>query len=229
MRSGAIDDATAEGAGHPAPEVSTSELRRILRDRSAIVIDTRTRVQFEAGHIPGARDLDVPPGAQAAAIIELVNGRRDLALVLYCNGPHCKASRRLAEELIASGFSDVKRYQLGMAVWRALGGPTVIELGGIRRIIAADRTAVFIDARSADEFAQGSLPGAQNLPLDAASSLPFEHLPLPEDDFNRRIVLFGRDAHQAQQLAEVLSARPWHNVSYFPGTFNALAALNCMA
>jgi rhodanese-related sulfurtransferase len=225
MRPGTIYDATVEGAEQSAPEVSTSELRRILRDRSAIVIDTRTRVQFETGHIPGARDLDVTPAAQAAAIMELVNGQRDLALVLYCNGPHCKASQRLAEVLIASGFSDVKRYQLGMAVWRALGGPTVIELGGIRRIIAADRTAVFIDARSADEFAHGSLPGAQNLPLDAASSLPFEQLPLPEDDFNRRIVLFGRDAPQAQQLAEILSARPWHNVSYFPGTFNALAAL----
>jgi rhodanese-related sulfurtransferase len=229
MHSGAIYDATVEGAEESAPEVSTSELRRILRDRSAIVIDTRTRVQFEAGHIPGARDLDVPPDAQASAIMELVNSRRDLALVLYCNGPHCKASRRLAEELIASGFSNVKRYQLGMAVWRALGGPTVIELGGIRQIVAADRTAAFIDARSADEFAHGSLPGAQNMPLDAASSLPFEQLPLPEDDFNRRIVLFGRDGHQAQQLAEVLSARPWHNVSYFPGTFSALAGLICRA
>jgi rhodanese-related sulfurtransferase len=229
MHSGAIYDATFEGAEQSAPEVSTSELRRILRDRSAIVIDTRTRVQFEAGHIPGARDLDVPPGVQAAAIMELVNGRRDLALVLYCNGPHCKASRRLAEELIASGFSNVKRYQLGMALWRALGGPTAIELAGIRRIIALDRTAVFIDARAADEFAHGSLPGARNLPLDLASSLPFEQLPLPDDDFNRRIVLFGRDAHQAQQLAQVLSARPWHNVSYFPGTLDALAALTSRA
>jgi hypothetical protein len=43
--------------------------------------------------------------------------------------------------------------------------------------------------------------------------------PLPEDDFNRRIVLFGRDGAQARQLAEVLSKRLWHNVAYFPGSF----------
>src|SRR3954452_21760817 len=93
---------------------------------------------------------------------------------LWCAADHCKASRRLAEELAAAGFTDVKRYQLGMAVWRALGGPTVIELGGVRRIMGIDRTAVFIDARTPDEFARGSLPGARNLPADVASSLPFE-------------------------------------------------------
>lgn len=47
---------------------------------------------------------------------------------------------------------------------------------------------------------------------------------LPEDDFNRRIVLFGRDAAQARTLAEVLSKRPWHNVTYYPGSFETLAA-----
>jgi rhodanese-related sulfurtransferase len=112
-----------------------------------------------------------------------------------------------------------------MAVWRALGGPTVIELSGIKRIFSSDRTAVFIDARTRDEFAHGSLPGALNIPTNR----PLDHrpgaLPLPEDDFNRRIVLFGRDAAQARQLADGLSSRPWQNVSYFPGSFEALATL----
>lgn len=206
-------------------EVGTGQLRLILSDRSAIVVDTRTRLQFEAGHIPGARHLDATPDAQAAAIVDLVKGDRSAALVLYCNGPYCKASRRLAEQLTKSGFGNVKRYQLGMAIWRALGGPTAIELGGIKRLVEADRTAVFIDARSRDQFVRGSLPGARNLPVDGSTTRPSEELPLPDDDFNRRVVLFGSDAEQARQLAEVLSTRPWHNVAYFPGTFEALVAL----
>jgi hypothetical protein len=48
-------------------------------------------------------------------------------------------------------------------------------------------------------------------------------MPLPEDDFNRRIILFGQDAQQAASLADVLSKKPWHNVSYFPGTFDELS------
>ncbi len=49
-------------------------------------------------------------------------------------------------------------------------------------------------------------------------------LPLPEDDFNRRIVLVGRDGAQARTLADVLRTRPWHNVSYLSGTYEALTA-----
>ena len=48
--------------------------------------------------------------------------------------------------------------------------------------------------------------------------------PLPEDDFNRRIVLFGTDGVQARKLAAALRERPWHNVAYYPGTFEQLAA-----
>jgi hypothetical protein len=47
---------------------------------------------------------------------------------------------------------------------------------------------------------------------------------LPLDDFNRRIVLFGRDVAEARRLADAMSKRPWHNVMYFPGSFEELAA-----
>jgi hypothetical protein len=49
-------------------------------------------------------------------------------------------------------------------------------------------------------------------------------VPLPEDDFNRRVILFGGDAGEARKLAELLSKRPWHNVAYFAGSFEALSA-----
>lgn len=205
-------------------EVSTAELRRILADGSASVLDTRTRAEFDAGHIPGAHNLDVSSAQTVAAVERLVGGNKAAALVLYCNGPFCQASRRTAEQLAAAGFTHVRRYQLGIPVWRALGGPTAVEIGGVARVFGADKTAVFIDARTAGEFAQGTLPGAKNAPIDDVVSGQVKP-PLPEDDFNRRIVLFGRDAAQARKLAEQLSARPWHNVSYFAGSFEELSVL----
>jgi rhodanese-related sulfurtransferase len=216
--------ATLAEANQKTAEVSTAELRRILADGGAILLDTRGRAEFDAGHIPGARNLDAPAAEQIEAVERLVNGNKAAALVLYCNGPYCQASRRLAEKLVGAGFTNVRRYQLGMPVWRALGGPTEVAIGGITRVLGADRTAVFIDARAAGEFAQGTLPGAKNAPLDDVASGKLK-VPLPEDDFNRRIVLFGRDAAQARKLAEYLSTRPWHNVSYFGGAFDELAAL----
>ena len=212
-------------------EVSTEQLRRILGDGSAIIIDARPRAEFAAGHIPGARVIDAPPSEHIAAVEQIANGNKAAALVIYCNGPYCQASRRLADQLVAAGFTNVRRYQLGLPVWRALGGPIVIELDGILRIAKADQTAVFIDARSAEDYAKGSLPGARNLTTESLDgtlkqmmSGTLANPPLPLDDFNRRIVLFGRDGAQVLGLVRALSKRPWHNVTYFAGSYSELAA-----
>jgi rhodanese-related sulfurtransferase len=218
-QSGSIYQATLAEPDAKFREVSTEQLRRILADGSAVVVDARPRQEYVAGHIPGARSLDGAAPAHVADIGLMVNGDKSKTLVLYCNGPFCQASKRLADQLAAAGFTDVQLYQLGMPVWRALGGPTVIELEGIVRIFNVDRTAAYFDARSAEDFAKGSLAGAHNMPADK-----FDTRQLPWDDFNRRIVLFGRDAAQARALADVFSKRPWHNVSYFPGSFEALLA-----
>lgn len=110
-------------------------------------------------------------------------------------------------------------------MWRALGGPTEIELEGILRIFKVDQTAVFFDARSAEEFSKGSLPGAHNTPAHKLASGGLQKAAaglLPTEDFNTRIVLFGRDSAQARTLADAFSKSPWHNVTYFPGTFDTL-------
>jgi rhodanese-related sulfurtransferase len=174
------------------------------------------------GHIPGANNPEGPPEKVVAKVEQLVGGDKSKALVLYCNGPFCEASRRMSVQLLDAGFTNVRRYQLGMPIWRALGGPTEIELEGVVRISKSDQTAVFFDARSAEEFAKGSLPGAHNLTPEAAAKV--KGSPMPLDDFNTRIVLFGRDAAQARALADALSKRPWHNVAYFPGSFEMLSA-----
>ena len=200
-------------------QVSTDELKRILADGSAILVDTRARAEFVAGHIPGARGLDGPPSEYVSIIERMVAGDKSKALVLYCNGPFCQASKRLAEQLLTGGFTNVRRYQLGLPIWRALGGPTVIELEGILRIFKADQTVVYFDARSPSEFARGSLPAAHNISADELKSPG-----LPFDDFNRRIVLFGRDGADARKLADAFGNRAWHNVSYYPGTYESLLA-----
>jgi rhodanese-related sulfurtransferase len=222
-----IYKATLAEENAKSPEISTEQMRHILTDGKAVVLDTRSRAEFEAGHIPGASVLDAAPTERIAAVDRLVGGDKNRALVLYCNGPFCQASRRLGEQLAAAGFTNVRRYQLGIPIWRALGGPVVIELGGIKRVVEGDQTAVFVDARSAEEFAKGSLPQAINGPVEEVVSGKLQKIDLPEDDFNRRVVLFGGDGAQARRLAEFMSKRPWHNVAYFPGTFEELsAALN---
>ena len=223
-QSGGIHQATLAEPNQKTQEVSTQAVRRILLDGGAILLDTRSRAEYSAGHIPGAHNVSGSPADALAMVEQLVGGDKTKALVLYCNGPFCQASRRFSEQLLGAGFTNVRRYQLGIPIWRVLGGPTAIELEGLLRIHGRDRTAVFLDARSAEEFAKGSLPGAHSVPADQLAAGGLKKAPLPEDDFNTRIVLFGRDAGQARALAEAMSTRPWHNVSYLVAPFEALKA-----
>ncbi len=204
------------------PEVNTVQMREILAEKSALVLDTRSRPEFDAGHLPGALHLDAQGAQYVEAVIQAARGDKARALVLYCNGPYCQASRRLAEQLSKAGFANVRRYQLGMPVWRALGGPTQVEASGVGRIFGKDRTAVFIDVRAQAEVSKGTLEGALNAPLEDVISGKLAKIDLPEDDFNRRIVIFGASGDQALKLAQILSKRPWHNVMFFGGGYSEL-------
>jgi hypothetical protein len=68
---------------------------------------------------------------------------------------------------------------------------------GVRYIAERDGTAVFLDARDADTFALGSLPGARRLPLDEVTQAKDDGR-LPMDDHNTRVVVVGADEHQAR-------------------------------
>ena len=205
------------GEASPTADISTAEMRQVLADGSAIVIDTRTVAEFEAGHIPGATLVERTSPSRIDTVGKTTNGNKAAKLVLYCNGPYCKASRALAAELVKAGYTNVTRYQLGLPVWRALGDPVAIERGGIARIFKADQTALFIDTRPAADFAKGTLGNARNIRVEELASAK-----LPDDDFNRRIILFGSNEAEARKAADIMSKRPWHNVSYYPGSFESL-------
>jgi rhodanese-related sulfurtransferase len=205
------------GETSPTIDISTAQMRQVLKDGSAIVIDTRTVAEFDAGHIPGARLVERTSTSRIEAMGQLTNGNKAAKLVLYCNGPYCRASRGFAAALVKAGYTNVVRYQLGLPVWRALGGPVAIERGGIGRIAKADQTAIFVDTRPAADYAKGTIANALNAPVEKLASAK-----LPDDDFNRRVILFGRDEAEARKAADIMGKRSWHNVSYYPGSFESL-------
>lgn len=224
-----VFQATLEEPDQKTAEVSTEELRQLLAAGSSIVLDSRKQSEYVTGHIPGALSVapeaSTAPEAYVAEVERLVDGNKARAVVLYCNGPFCQASRRLGEQLVAAEFTNVRRYQLGIPVWRALGGTIEMDIAAVRRVYERDKTARFLDARSAEEFQSGSISGAQNIPpasLDRGALRPGAGDVLPGDDFNTRIVVFGTDLIQARSLAEAVTRAARHNVAYFPGTFDDL-------
>ena len=86
-------------------------------------------------------------------------------------------------------------------MWRALVGLTGIELAAVQHVARNGRTAVFFDARSAEEFGAGSLPGSRSIPQGAVQ---------PGEDMGE--VLKAKD-----------DGRLPMNVSYFPGDLRRVA------
>jgi len=79
---GNIYQATLAEPNQKTQEVSTEQVRRILADGSAIILDTRKRSEYVAGHIPGARNINATSPASVAAVERLVSGDKNKALVL---------------------------------------------------------------------------------------------------------------------------------------------------
>src|SRR5215468_9549895 len=115
-----IVQATLEEPNQKTSEISTDDLRGILATGSAVVFDARPPREYAMSHIPGAINVRGKPGLSmsqyvpdAGEIIRALDGDKASPIVLYCSGPFCGRSKRLSEELLAAGFTNVRRYQLG--------------------------------------------------------------------------------------------------------------------
>ena len=232
-----IQQATLLEPDQKTPEISTEELRKILAEQSATIFDARPFNEYAVSHIPGALNVSAKPGvpislyvSDVAEIGRVVRDNKAASIVLYCNGPFCGKSKRLAEELLTAGYTNVRRYQLGIPVWRALGGITEIAAEGVQYVREKDQTAVWIDARDPEEFTASPVPHARNLPLSGVKpgkdvgevKKAKDDGRLPMDDHNTRIIVFGRDGAQAKAVAEAIAREAFHNVSYFAGPLERL-------
>ncbi len=213
-----IDEAVIGESDPVTPEVSTAQLRKILQEGDTPILDVRSAEEYALAHIPGSlnfyeRELEHVLKAYPS---------RDQALVLYCNGPYCGKSKRLSEQLKKNGYTNVRRYQLGLPVWRALGNTVQTDLRGVRYVLRGDRTAVWVDARPARDFAAGSLPGAVNIRKGAAESANDDGR-LPRKDKGTRVIVFADSPEVARVVAEEIAHKAYWNSSYFGGRFADLS------
>lgn len=108
-----------------ASRIGIEECKRLLRQGGAVFVDAREKARFEAGHIRGA--LHVPPahvlkGALPEGIWSRVQGAP--LLVVYCDGPYCRGSERVATRLLELGVTPVRILADGWPAWEAAGLPT---------------------------------------------------------------------------------------------------------
>jgi len=97
--------------------ISTNELRSRLKDGGVVLLDVRPALEFEAGHIAGARSIPV-----AELQKRLKELPKDREIVAYCRGPYCVYADEAVDLLRAKGYKAV-RFNDGFPDWKAVGLP----------------------------------------------------------------------------------------------------------
>ena len=98
--------------------LDTLAATRMINDTDAVVLDVRATGEFEAGHLPGARNIPLAELAQRAG--ELPAGR---PVIVCCNSG--ATSARGVGELRKSGRDQVFNLDGGLNAWRQAGLPVV--------------------------------------------------------------------------------------------------------
>ena len=195
----------------------TDELKQILLTGKIPVIDVRPPKEYAISHIPGSISIFETDIEQMVKVTpDKLSGP-----VLYCNGPFCHKTIRVAEKLSRKGYANINKYQPGLPVWRALGNTAETSISGFQYVYGADRTAVYVDARSKEEFKAGTISGAVNIQAGEIEEANKDGR-LPYTDHGTRIIVFGNTIPQARQLAEAIAQRAYWNSSYLAGTYEDL-------
>jgi rhodanese-related sulfurtransferase/DNA-binding transcriptional ArsR family regulator len=109
------------GARDQVEEVTVDELAERLDRGRAVVIDVRPRLEYDAGHIPGARS--VPIDQLDGALDALPRSRE---IIAYCRGPYCVYADDAVRLLRERGFK-ARRLDAGFPEWERADHPTVTE------------------------------------------------------------------------------------------------------
>ncbi len=95
--------------------INTDQVRKLLLDGEAVLLDARTLQEYRSGHIPGALNL---PYEEIFEHENIYNSLPfDKWLVCYCEGPPCDLGELLAWELYNMGFKSVAVYTDGLNEW----------------------------------------------------------------------------------------------------------------
>lgn len=97
--------------------VHADELLVRMREGDVLVLDVRPELEYQAGHISGARSV---PVERLEARLEQIP--QDVEIVAYCRGPYCVFADEAVSLLRSKGYR-ARRLAEGLPEWRAAGRP----------------------------------------------------------------------------------------------------------
>jgi rhodanese-related sulfurtransferase len=104
----------------PGQTVALPEFRAAVESKSALILDARSSVFFQQGHVPGALNLARDNfAADYRRLSPALKGMTDKPIIVYCSGGYCHDSKMVAGALMTLGFEDVRVFTGGWDEWSA--------------------------------------------------------------------------------------------------------------
>ncbi len=98
-------------------QIAAGDLVERIAAREVILLDTRPRIEYDAGHLPGAVSLPVDELAEHVEELPV-----EALFVTYCRGPLCVYADQALEILATHGRQGL-RLEEGTAEWQLLEFP----------------------------------------------------------------------------------------------------------
>ncbi|WP_210395653.1 rhodanese-like domain-containing protein [Motiliproteus sediminis] len=107
------------------PNVTTVTAEELLdlvdSEDNLVIVDSRTRGDYDKGHIPDVAYL-INTETNADSLAKIL-ASKDTPVCFYCNGPKCARSGEAAQIAVEAGYSRVYWLRGGIAEWTEKGYP----------------------------------------------------------------------------------------------------------
>ncbi|MDH4317767.1 MAG: rhodanese-like domain-containing protein [Desulfobulbaceae bacterium] len=159
--------------------ISTEELKEMI-DKSGeelTIVDARGPSEYQEVHIKNAINVPVNDFEQNVGLLPADKTKQ---IIFYCNGVKCGKSKKAAEKALEAGYENVVVYAEGMPVWEEKGMPiyagpdyekkvetSIISPEQLKELVESKKDDfTVVDVRDEEEFRQGHIPGAMNIPSE---------------------------------------------------------------
>jgi rhodanese-related sulfurtransferase len=108
--------------------ITRDQLRAEIAAGTVTVVETLGPLYYESAHLPGAINI---PHTHVSALATSLLPDKDAPIVTYCSNTACRNSEIAANELVALGYINVRKYAEGKQDWTEAGLP--LESGTPRK------------------------------------------------------------------------------------------------
>jgi rhodanese-related sulfurtransferase len=157
--------------------ITVEQVATQIAANNTLIVDARPqKTKFDKGHIPSAINI---PFSQFDKLKGKLPRQLSTPIIFYCGGLKCRLSHKSAAKAIVMGYKNVSVFETGYPAWKKQFGASTavaVKAGEVEGSIDLERfkktmmempeTFTLIDVRDTDEFANGHLKTATNIPVE---------------------------------------------------------------